>query len=55
MIEREIERLINPPAVGFSEGQVLCPPISSVEDYMRWITENRQQLRIWLGLEADEC
>jgi hypothetical protein len=41
MEQDQIEKMINPPLVG-ERGVVLCPPLGSVEEYMRYLEVHKE-------------
>ncbi len=44
-----MDRMVNPPA--FGERKVLCPPLTGVEDYMKYLADHREDYRRLFGSE----
>ena len=40
-----LEKQINPPAIVGPDTVILCPPISSVDDYMKYLKEHAEDYR----------
>jgi hypothetical protein len=45
-----IEKMVNPPLMGKRE--VLCPPLGSIEEYMRYLEAHREDYRRLFGDEG---
>lgn len=50
MTDDEIERLIRPLLIG-EPRVVLSPPLTSVDDYMTYLKEHREDYRALFGLQ----
>lgn len=49
-VERDrMERIINPPAIIGPDTVILCPPLTSVADYMSYIEQNSEHYRRFFG------
>lgn len=42
-----LDKIVNPPILG--DREVLCPPITSVDAYMKWLRANRKALKNFFG------
>jgi hypothetical protein len=51
MDDKDSDHIVNPPLIGVRDEDALCPPITSVDDYMKWLKENREALKRFFGFD----
>ena len=50
----QIERLIHPAAIVGPHTVVLCPPLGSVDKYMKYISDHREDYKRFFGMSGVE-
>lgn len=48
-----MERLVNPPAIMGPQTVILSPPLGNVEEYMKYLSDNREHYRRFFGVDDE--